>query len=80
MSAGSTFCARPFECMSNSARVYEQFRAVFRTDIRHTIAGSIHRYSWIFWAFMWGGGLIHLPLVLAVVVLVFSLLSGRRTA
>lgn len=31
-------------------------------------------------SFHLGGGLIHLLLVIAVVVLVFNLISGRRTA
>ena len=31
-----------------------------------------------FFAFHIGGGLIHLLLVLAVIVLIFNLLSGRR--
>jgi hypothetical protein len=43
-----------------------------------------HRHSGNFVAFGFqfsrGGSLIHLLLVVAVVVLVFNLLSGRRTA
>ena len=85
----------------------EQFRAVFREDIRqhyrrHIVAAPAltenegsheQRRSNMLWTIvvilgiLWllgfsfhvGGGLIHLLLVIAVVVLLFNLLSGRRT-
>jgi len=67
--------------VSNSAQYSRDISAILLTEIK--MLWTIFVILGILWllgfSFHVGGGLIHILLVIAVVVLIFNLLSGRRS-
>jgi hypothetical protein len=67
--------------MSNSAQYSRDKSAILLTEIK--MLWTIFVILGILWllgfSFHVGGGLIHILLVIAVVVLIFNLLAGRRS-